>query len=66
MFITFSAAPELLTLVPGGLAEQARWMVGTDWGMNTDYEAVFLKLLLPTAVKNNVKVRLLCVPMTNY
>ncbi|KAF8607922.1 hypothetical protein BDV93DRAFT_519910 [Ceratobasidium sp. AG-I] len=55
MFITFSASPELLTFAPGGLAEQARWMVGTDWGMNTDYEAVFLKLLLPTAVKNSVK-----------
>ncbi|KAG9090252.1 hypothetical protein FRC06_001158, partial [Ceratobasidium sp. 370] len=55
MFITFSATPELLTLQPGGLAEQARWMVGTDWGMNTNYEAVFLKLLLPTAIQNKVK-----------
>ncbi|KAF8607923.1 hypothetical protein BDV93DRAFT_434906, partial [Ceratobasidium sp. AG-I] len=55
MFITFSAAPKLLTLVPGGLAKQARWMVRTDWGMNTDYEAVFLKLILPTAMKSNVK-----------
>ncbi|QRV87398.1 hypothetical protein RhiJN_15416 [Ceratobasidium sp. AG-Ba] len=55
MFITFSATPELLTLKPGGLAEQARWMIGTDWGMNTNYEAVFLKLLLPTAVENKVK-----------
>lgn len=57
MFITFSATPELLTIVPGGLVDQARWMVRTDWGMNTDYEAVFLKLILPVAVKNNVKVR---------
>ncbi|KAG9128338.1 hypothetical protein FRC07_000450 [Ceratobasidium sp. 392] len=55
MFITFSATPELLTLKPGGLAEQAKWMVGTDWGMNTNYEAVFLKLLLPTAIANKVK-----------
>ncbi|KAG8783680.1 hypothetical protein FRC12_019468 [Ceratobasidium sp. 428] len=55
MFITFSATPELLTLQPGGLAEQAQWMVGTDWGMNTNYEAVFLKLLLPTAIENKVK-----------
>ncbi|KAG8722495.1 hypothetical protein FRC08_001551 [Ceratobasidium sp. 394] len=55
MFITFSATPELLTLQSGGLAEQARWMVGTDWGMNTNYEAVFLKLLLPTAIQNKVK-----------
>ncbi|CAE6398994.1 unnamed protein product [Rhizoctonia solani] len=55
MFITFSASPELLTVPPGGLVDQAKWMVGTDWGMNTDYEAVFLKLILPAAVKNKVK-----------
>ncbi|CAE6463855.1 unnamed protein product [Rhizoctonia solani] len=55
MFITFSATPELLTIPPGGLVDQAKWMVGTNWGMNTDYEAVFLKLLLPAAVKNKVK-----------
>ncbi|KDN51032.1 hypothetical protein RSAG8_00661, partial [Rhizoctonia solani AG-8 WAC10335] len=55
MFITFSATPELLTVPPGSLVDQAKWMVGTDWGMNTDYEAVFLKLILPAAVKNKVK-----------
>ncbi|KAH7343728.1 hypothetical protein B0J17DRAFT_643697 [Rhizoctonia solani] len=55
MFITFSATPELLTVPPGGLVDQAKWMVGTDWGGNTDYEAVFLKLILPAAVKNNIK-----------
>ncbi|KAG8727669.1 hypothetical protein FRC12_022328 [Ceratobasidium sp. 428] len=55
MFVTFSGTPELLTLQPGGLVEQALWMVGTDWGMNTNYEAVFLKLLLPVAIENQVK-----------
>ncbi|QRW16090.1 hypothetical protein RhiXN_04091 [Rhizoctonia solani] len=55
MFITFSATPELLTIPPGGIVDQARWMVRTDWGMNTDYEAVFLKLILPAAIKNKVK-----------
>ncbi|KAG9102696.1 hypothetical protein FRC06_001404 [Ceratobasidium sp. 370] len=55
MFITFSKTPELLTLQPGGLAEQARWMDTTNSGTNTDYEAVFLKLLLPTAIENQVK-----------
>ncbi|KAG8698552.1 hypothetical protein FRC08_005842 [Ceratobasidium sp. 394] len=55
MFITFSANPELLRLQQGSLAEQARWMVTTQWGMNTDYEAVFLKLLLPIAVKKRIK-----------
>ncbi|QRV79639.1 hypothetical protein RhiJN_07654 [Ceratobasidium sp. AG-Ba] len=55
MFITFSSTPELLKLQPGSLAERAQWMVGTEWGVNTDYEAVFLKLLLPTAVEHNIK-----------
>ncbi|CAE6434399.1 unnamed protein product [Rhizoctonia solani] len=55
MFITFSATPELLTLPPGGIADQANWMVRTNWQMNTDYEAVFLKLILPAAVQNKVK-----------
>ncbi|CAE6397865.1 unnamed protein product [Rhizoctonia solani] len=55
MFITFSATPELLAIPPGGLVDQAKWMVHTDWGMNTDYEAVFLKLILPAAVENKVK-----------
>ncbi|KAG9099846.1 hypothetical protein FRC07_010469 [Ceratobasidium sp. 392] len=55
MFITFSASPELVRLEPGSLAEQARWMATTKWGMNTNYEGVFLDLLLPAAVKKKVK-----------
>ncbi|QRV94276.1 hypothetical protein RhiJN_22294 [Ceratobasidium sp. AG-Ba] len=55
MFITFSSAPELLTLRPGGLIEKAAWMVTTEWSMNTNYEAVFLKLLLPVAIEHKVK-----------
>ncbi|QRV79638.1 hypothetical protein RhiJN_07653 [Ceratobasidium sp. AG-Ba] len=39
MFITFSSAPKLLTLRPGGLIEKATWMVTTEWSMNTNYEA---------------------------
>ncbi|KAJ3505314.1 hypothetical protein NLJ89_g7487 [Agrocybe chaxingu] len=30
-------------------------MSSADWGMNTDLHAVFVKLLLPLAVKNKVK-----------
>ncbi|KAF9072080.1 hypothetical protein BDP27DRAFT_1391451 [Rhodocollybia butyracea] len=30
-------------------------MVSTDWGMNTDFAAVFLKLLLPLAVQHRVR-----------
>ncbi|KDN48133.1 hypothetical protein RSAG8_03149, partial [Rhizoctonia solani AG-8 WAC10335] len=55
MFVTFSSTPELLTVPPGGIADQAKWMVRTNWEMNTDYEAVFLKLILPAAVQNKVK-----------
>ncbi|KAG8742608.1 hypothetical protein FRC10_001206 [Ceratobasidium sp. 414] len=55
MFITFSATPKLWTVQPGGLAEQARQMVRAEWGMNTNYEAVFLDLLLPIALKNKIK-----------
>lgn len=57
MFITFSERPELLTLAPGGLVEQAHRMVRTHWTMNTNYEAVFLRLILSTAVKEKAKVR---------
>ncbi|CAE6507737.1 unnamed protein product [Rhizoctonia solani] len=55
MFITFSVAPELLTIPPGGLVDQAKCMVDTDCGFNTDYEAVFLKLILPAAIENKIK-----------
>ncbi|CAE6418587.1 unnamed protein product, partial [Rhizoctonia solani] len=55
MFITFSASPKLLTIPPGNIADQARWMDSTEWEMNTDYEAVFLRLILPAAVRNKVK-----------
>ncbi|KAG8693544.1 hypothetical protein FRC08_009045 [Ceratobasidium sp. 394] len=55
MFITFSDTPKFWAVKPGGLAAQARQMARADWGMNTNYEAVFLKLLLPAAIKHKVK-----------
>lgn len=55
-FITFSHTPEIVQLKEEwGLVETAQHMVTTSWGMNTDLQAVFMKLILPLAVKNKVK-----------
>ncbi|KAJ3786418.1 hypothetical protein GGU10DRAFT_374950 [Lentinula aff. detonsa] len=54
-FITFSASPKFITLDPSmGLAQTVDFMSKTKFGMNTNFNAVFLKLLLPLAVKNKV------------
>ncbi|KAK1751023.1 hypothetical protein QBC47DRAFT_330378 [Echria macrotheca] len=55
-FITFSEHPEVQRInISGTLREKVREINSSDWGMNTDFEAVFLKLILPMAVKNNLK-----------
>ncbi|KAI0252129.1 hypothetical protein BJV78DRAFT_1125031 [Lactifluus subvellereus] len=55
VFITFSANPEIVVLQEGaGLAANAKAMVKSEWGMNTDLHAVFVRLLLPLAVKHRV------------
>ncbi|KAH9980089.1 hypothetical protein BGW80DRAFT_1164024, partial [Lactifluus volemus] len=55
MFITFSADPEIVTLEEGaGLATNAMEMVRSEWGMNTNLNAVFVRLLLPLAVQHGV------------
>lgn len=46
-FITFSGAPEMLKL-KGSLSQRYDQMACTDWGMNTDIQAVF-KLILSAA-----------------
>ncbi|KAF5388840.1 hypothetical protein D9757_005607 [Collybiopsis confluens] len=54
-FITFSADPQIVTLNPElSLAETIETMQNSAWGMNTDFNAIFLKLLLPLAVKIKV------------
>ncbi|KAL4079007.1 hypothetical protein J3A83DRAFT_4356044 [Scleroderma citrinum] len=57
-FITFSSRPSLVVLDPEearvGLGETVNRMTRADWEMNTDFEAVFLKLILPLAVANHV------------
>ncbi|KAH9969826.1 hypothetical protein BC827DRAFT_36870 [Russula dissimulans] len=56
VFVTFSADPAIVALREGaGIAEKAAAMVGSGgWGMNTDLHAVFVRLLLPLAVKHRV------------
>ncbi|KAH7907623.1 hypothetical protein BJ138DRAFT_1129038 [Hygrophoropsis aurantiaca] len=55
-FISFSSRPQYISLDPAlGLVDAVEKMAHTDfWGMNTDFNAVFLDLLLPLAVKNKV------------
>lgn len=55
-FISFSERPQVIQVNPAlNLGQQVDEMIKSDWGMNTDFEAVFLKLLLPLAVKNGLK-----------
>ena len=55
VFVTFSEQPEIVVLREGaGLAANAAAMVSSGWGMNTDLHAVFVRLLLPLAVKHRV------------
>ena len=55
-FITFSSRPAFHRLDPSrGLVDTVRNMSRADWEMNTDLNAVFLKLLLPLAIKHGVK-----------
>jgi hypothetical protein len=51
-FITFSANPDLQVL-SGDLNDRFRQLSRSDWGMNTDLQAVF-ELILNQAVKNSV------------
>ena len=58
-FITFSADPEVCKV--GGredtrsLKEKVSAMVSSGWSMNTDFVAVFERLLLPMALEHQVK-----------
>jgi len=58
-FITFSANPKVLSV--GGpndtrtLFEKVRYMVHSDWDTNTDFLALFERLILPMAIANKLK-----------
>ncbi|KAK0228560.1 hypothetical protein IW262DRAFT_1309969 [Armillaria fumosa] len=55
-FITFSSRPEFVRLDPTkSLYDTVVGMVQTHWEMNTNFNAVFMKLLLPLAIKHQVK-----------
>lgn len=56
-FITFSETPQYVKLDLEGksLRENINDMMRSQWGMSTDLNAVFMKLLLPLAKKNNIK-----------
>lgn len=55
-FITFSAEPQFVEIDPSqSLGKTIDKIYNADWGMNTNYEAIFLKLLLPLAVQHNIK-----------
>lgn len=52
MFLTFSANPEL-QILKGNLNDKLNQLQRADWGMNTDLEKAFVKVL-DVAVKGNV------------
>ncbi|KAK0210775.1 hypothetical protein DFS33DRAFT_1371136 [Desarmillaria ectypa] len=55
-FVTFSSRPEFVRLDPTkSLYDTVSRMVRTHWEMNTNFNAVFMKLLLPLAIKHKVK-----------
>lgn len=55
-FISFSAHPQFVQVDQSlSLGEKIDKIAQADWGMNTDYEAVFLKLILPLAIEHKVK-----------
>ncbi|KAF2671743.1 hypothetical protein BT63DRAFT_422268, partial [Microthyrium microscopicum] len=57
--ITFSERPAIIKV--GGLSdtrtveEKARFIQRSPWGMNTDFTAVFEKLILPLAIEHKLK-----------
>ncbi|MCJ1473921.1 hypothetical protein MMC13_002577 [Lambiella insularis] len=58
-FITFSDEPQILDV--GGpsdartLVEKVEYMVSSQWNYNTDFTAVFERLILPLAVRHKLK-----------
>jgi hypothetical protein len=54
-FITFSERPEIVKIDrTAGLVETAKSMVTAAWDMNTDFNAVFTKLILPMAKEHKL------------
>jgi hypothetical protein len=54
-FISFSADPQIVTLQAGvGIAANVATMFRSEFGLNTNLHAVFVRLLLPLAVQHRV------------
>lgn len=54
-FLTFSANPKLQRITGSTLRDKMNSIESSEWGMNTDLEAVF-NLIINTAVKNDTPV----------
>ncbi|KAF2709464.1 hypothetical protein K504DRAFT_467424 [Pleomassaria siparia CBS 279.74] len=58
-FITFSRSPTVVSLGgqqdTRGLIEKVTYMKNASWGYNTNFTAVFENLILPMAIKHNLK-----------
>jgi hypothetical protein len=55
-FITFHSHPQFQSVdAAKPLNEKVQRIRASSWGMNTDFVAVFEKLILPMAVENNLK-----------
>ncbi|KIM94158.1 hypothetical protein OIDMADRAFT_172878 [Oidiodendron maius Zn] len=55
-FVTFSATPTVQEVIlTETLQDKYKRLSTSDWGMNTDFVAVFEKLILPMALANKLK-----------
>ncbi|KAI8938741.1 hypothetical protein NX059_004608 [Plenodomus lindquistii] len=59
-FITFTDVPRYISLTETkddlkGLVEKVEYVSAADWGMNTNFTAVFEDVILPMALANNLK-----------
>ena len=55
-FVTFSSTPQLCTLKGDSLKEKVDNLIDSDWGMNTNFEAVF-DLILTRAIVNELPAK---------
>ncbi|KAK1241255.1 hypothetical protein MKX08_001229 [Trichoderma sp. CBMAI-0020] len=55
-FISFHSHPKMISIdSTQTLSEKVAAIKQSDWGFNTDFVAVFEKLILPTAIEKNLK-----------
>ncbi|KAF7374282.1 hypothetical protein MSAN_00311200 [Mycena sanguinolenta] len=54
-FITFSSTPEFVRLDAASLYDNLEKINRSNWNINTDLNAVFLRLILPLAIQNKIK-----------